>query len=64
MKPKRRVRRHDATERDRRELERFATYLRLCAEAKAAGCTRREAEQAIYPDVYEEEAAPLVARRT
>jgi hypothetical protein len=37
---------------DRRELELFTTYKRLVSEAVRAGCTRAEAERAIYPDVY------------
>jgi len=37
---------------DRRELELFLRYRRLVGEAVRAGCTIREAERAIYPDVY------------
>jgi hypothetical protein len=40
------------TPKDRRELELFTTYKRLVGEAVRAGCSRAEAERAIYPDVY------------
>jgi hypothetical protein len=39
---------------DRHELELFLRYRRLVGEAVRAGCTIREAERAIYPDVYSE----------
>jgi len=42
------------SERDKAEVEKFAGYLRLVSQAKAAGCTSVEAQRAIYPDVYTE----------
>lgn len=43
---------------DREEIIRFEKFLRLVSEAEAAGCTRREAIYALYPDVYPEKKAP------
>ena len=43
------------SESDRAEVEKFAGYLRLVSQAKAAGCTSAEAQQAIHPDFYGED---------
>jgi len=39
---------------DRRQIERFETFLRLVGEAKRAGVPQREAAAAIYPDVFDD----------
>lgn len=40
------------TEQDRKEIERFAIYLRLANQAVQAGVPAAEAAAAIYPDAY------------
>jgi hypothetical protein len=45
------------TEDDRREIERFAIYLRLVNQATAAGLTQLEAVGAVYPDAYPEDSS-------
>ena len=45
------------SEHDRAQVEKFAGYLRLVSQAKAAGCTSAEAQRAIHPDVYGEDEA-------
>jgi len=44
------------TENDRREIERFADFLRRLHAAESAGVSRVDAADALYPDVYEEAA--------
>jgi hypothetical protein len=40
------------SEHDRAEVETFIKYLRLVGEANRAGLGHKEAQRAIYPDVY------------
>jgi len=48
---------------DGEEIARFERFIRLVGEAEAAGCTRREAVQALYPDVYPDKLAKKTAAR-
>lgn len=47
------------TDRDRDEVERLADYLRRVGAAIAAGVPRRDAQEAIYPDIYPERVEEL-----